>query len=330
MTPEMQILAEDFLAAEKILIFTHERPDGDALGSTFGFRAVLRSLGKTADVVIPAELPNRYQQLCTGAVTQLSADQLADCDLIAVFDCATRERIALPSGIDAAQLLDEHKSVNLDHHAANQVSAGKNAVVHTASSTAYLASVIAMNLQPQIPAEAATMFLTGMMTDTGRFCFTNTDSQTMMQAARMLEAGADVESISNHVFFSKPLRIARFEAELMNTELQLACGNRFAFADVREELLEKHQVELREDEGLIDLLRELEGVVVAMLVCRRGDAFKISLRSKDSRYPVGPLARKYQGGGHDLAAGLTLHLESFEAVNAFMIREIGQLLDGDR
>lgn len=327
LTPEMQNLADRFRAAEKILLFTHERPDGDALGSTFGFRSVLRSLGKCADVVIPAELPNRYRKLCTGAVTAIDAAALDGYDLIAAFDCAARERLALPPGLDAETVLDGRNSVNLDHHRGNQLSARYNAVVPAASSASFLASEIAMAIQPEIPADAATLFLAGMMTDTGRFCFTNTDSPTLMQAARMLEAGADVETISNEVFFSKPLRIARFEAELMDTGLQLACGDKLAFADIREELLRKHQVELREDEGLIDLLRELEGVVIAMLVCRRGDAFKVSLRSKDSRYPVGPLARKYQGGGHDLAAGLTLYLDSFEAVNELMVKEISALFD---
>ena len=321
-------LAGIFRNAGRVLFVTHERPDGDALGSTFGMRAFLRAAGRDGEVLIPGELPARYRRLCAGALRTLAPEELEGFDLVASFDCANVARLSLPAGI-TIDMLRRRNFVNLDHHAGNNIGAGVNRIEPAASSTSFLAAETAQKCGGALPPDAATLFLAGMMTDTGCFRFSNTDPATLRRAAELLEAGADLETISNEVFFSKPRNYAAFEADLVANHLRLACGGRFAYANITPELLAAHHVDLREDEGVIDLLRELEGVTVAMLVHRNpAGAFKVSLRSKEHRHPVGPLARRYGGGGHDLAAGLTLQLESFDAVDALMEREIAELLDG--
>lgn len=325
-TPE---LVDKFRGAKRVLFATHERPDGDALGSTFGMRACLLAAGRDAEVLIPGELPHRYRRLCREALRSVSVAELDGFDLIASFDCANVARLSLPAGVTIDELR-KHNFVNLDHHAGNNIEAGANCVVPTASSTSFLASLLAAECGFPLPPEAATLFLAGMMTDTGCFRFSNTDPAALRQAAKLLEAGADLERIANEVFFSKPRNYASFEADLMANHLKFGCGGRLAYANITPELLAAHDFDLREDEGVIDLLRELDGVVVAMLVHRNSaGAYKISLRSKERRFPVGPLARSHGGGGHDLAAGLTLHLADFAEVDALMEREIAELLDGD-
>ena len=324
-TPE---LIDKFRRAKRVLFATHERPDGDALGSTFGMRTCLRAAGRDAEVLVPGELPQRYRRLCREALRSVSSAELDRFDLIASFDCANVARLSLPAGI-TIEMLRERNFVNLDHHAGNNIAAGVNCIVPTASSTSFLASLLAEAAGFALPPEAATFFLAGIITDTGCFRFANTTPATMRRAADLLEAGADLERISNEVFFSKPRNYAAFEADLMANHLHFGCGGRFAYADISQELLAKHDFDLREDEGVIDLLRELDGVVVAMLVHRNpAGAYKVSLRSKERRFPVGPIARRHGGGGHDLAAGLTLHVADFAAVNALMEREVAALLDG--
>ena len=324
-TPE---LVEKFRSAKHVLFATHERPDGDALGSTFGMRACLRAAGREAEVLIPGELPHRYRRLCRDPRRELTPAELDGFDLVASFDCANVARLSLPVGI-TIEMLRERNFVNLDHHAGNNIEAAVNCVVPTASSTSFLASRLAAECNFTLPPEAATLFLAGMMTDTGCFRFSNTDPATLQRAAALLEARADLERISNEVFFSKPRNYAAFEADLMANHLRFGCGGRFAYANITPELLAAHDFDLREDEGVIDLLRELDGVVVAMLVHRNAEgACKVSLRSKERRFPVGPLARRHGGGGHDLAAGLTLHVADFAEVDALMEREVAALLDG--
>ena len=324
-TPE---LVGRFRGAKRVLFVTHERPDGDALGSTCGMRACLRAAGREAELLVPGELPHRYRRLCGEVRREMSAAKLDGFDLVASFDCANVARLSLPSGI-TIEMLRERNFVNLDHHAGNNIEAGINCVVPTASSTSFLASRLAVECGFSPTPEAATLFLAGMMTDTGCFRFSNTDPATLRRAAELLEAGANLETVANEVFFSKPRNYAAFEADLMANHLRFGCGGRFAYANITPELLAAHNFDLREDEGVIDLLRELEGVVAAMLIHRNSaGAYKVSLRSKERRFPVGPLARRYGGGGHDLAAGLTLHVADFAEADALMEREIAALLDG--
>ena len=104
----------------------------------------------------------------------------------------------------------------------------------------------------------------------------------------------------------------------MTEHLKLAADNRIAYAVIPPELTEKYNFNLKEDEGLIDLFREIDGVVIAMLIYHGAGSIKISMRSKDSRYPVGPVARFFNGGGHELAAGATFEGTPEEAEKALL------------
>ena len=91
------------------------------------------------------------------------------------------------------------------------------------------------------------------------------------------------------------------------------------------ERMKKHGL-LIDGEGVIDLLREVAGTRIAALFYRKGDAFKVSLRSKDLRFPVGPLARSLGGGGHQMAAGITLTGTTPEGVERLLLEKVAALL----
>ena len=313
-------------AAESVLLLTHLRPDGDALGSTFGLRAFLRSRGKKADVLLTDGMPHRYVNFHRDPLTKISREQANGYELVAVLDCANVARLNVPEalGID---YLRSRRTVNIDHHVYNNLDAPKNFVCPERSSASEIAAAMLLDSGAEVPPECATSLLAGMMTDTGCFRFSNTTGETLRIAGALLDRGAVLERIANEVFFNKPYNCAAFEADLFNTRLKLACGGRFAYAYIDDELLKKHSFNLAEDEGIIDNLRALEGVVIALIIFRNSSGeFKLSLRSKDSAYPVGPLARKYGGGGHEMAAGATLRLASFEEVEALVCREVSELL----
>ena len=105
-----------------------------------------------------------------------------------------------------------------------------------------------------------------MLTDTGGFKFSNTNGDVLRTAAKLLDAGVDLEKLVNILFFSKPEKQLRFESELVSSQIKLACSGKFAYAFIPQELLDKYDFSLKEDEGIIDLLREIDGVVIAMLV----------------------------------------------------------------
>ena len=312
--------------AESVLIVTHLRPDGDALGSTFGLRSYLRSLGKKADVLLTDGMPHRYLRLYTGARTTVTRKQADEYALIAILDCANVQRLNIPGTLDI-DYLRGRRTINLDHHAYNNLDAPKNHVCVARSSASEIVADMLLDRNAELSRECATALLAGMMTDTGCFRFSNTRGDTLRTAGALLDRGADLERIANEVFFSKTINCAAFEADLFNTRLKIACNGKFAYAYIDDELLKKHDFALSEDEGIIDNLRALEGVVIASLIFRNpAGEFKLSLRSKDSAFPVGPLARKFGGGGHEMAAGATLHAAGFDEVEQLICREVAELL----
>lgn len=320
--------AAKLAAAERILILTHVKPDGDAVGSALGMQKFLCDTGKQADAFFPAPLPQRYLWMTEGnaPLPSLSREQAAACDLVLVLDCASPLRIAGGDNLDW-EFLQTLPLLNVDHHGGNTVEAGSNLVDSKAAAASLLAAEIAFASGRELSRGAATAWLLGLITDTGGFRFTNTDGRALRIAARLLDCGAELEKINNAVFFSKPRNQQEFEADLLQNHLKFAFDGKFVYAWLPEELFAAYHFDMRDGEGVIDLLRELEGAVIVALFYRRGDAFKVSLRSKDSRYPVGPMARALGGGGHDMAAGITLVLPDSGAVETLLCQEVGKLLD---
>ena len=316
--PIPDTLISSLLAGERFLIFTHVRPDGDAIGSAFGMQSFLRDQGKHADVVLPADPPSRYLKFDLDFLR--SADVKAY-DTIVVLDCAARERIA-DAGV-LAQLQNEERFFNLDHHITNTVKAAFfDFVCPFASSACEIAAALVFNSGRTFSKRTATLLMAGILTDTGGFKFSNTCGRVLQCAAKLIDSGVDYEELINVLFFSKARKQLEFEGDLISECLRFACGGRFAYAFIPPELLEKHNFSLKEDEGLIDLLREIDGVVIAMLVHQHPEGFKVSLRSKDPAYPVAPIASKFGGGGHLMAAGATVDVPNFETLEKMMLQLI--------
>ena len=327
--------AELLSAHDRILILTHERPDGDAFGSALGMQAFLRDCcGKHAEACLPSPPAKRYSGLTGSFKTTLAPEELRNYDLIFLLDCANRSRIAAGPQIDTEKLpdLNTPPMLNVDHHVDNRIEASWNLVVPDAAAASQIAVEIALEMfrSGKIGEPAATLWLLGILTDTGAFRFSNTIGKTLRVAAELLDRGADLERVVNATFFSKPLNQQQFEAELLRTQEKIVLGGRYIYAYIPDELFRKYDFDMRDGEGLIDLLREVDGTQVATLFYRKGDDIKISFRSKDERYPVGPLARELGGGGHQMAAGVTLSGKKPEEVESLLLEKVAALLGTDQ
>jgi len=323
--------AKLLLEHDRILILTHERPDGDAFGSALGMQEFLRDCcGKHAEAYLPSPPASRYSTLVGSYKETLSPEELANYDLILLLDCANRERIASGPLVDGKTLPEREAPpmLNVDHHAGNDIDARWNLVIPNAAAASQIAAEMALTMdgEHKILPHAATLWLLGIVTDTGAFRFTNTVGHTLRVAAELLDRGADLESVVNASYFSKPLNQQRFETELLETQEKVALDGQYVYAYIPEELFRKHQFDMRDGEGVIDLLREVAGTRIAALFYRKGDAFKVSLRSKDLRFPVGPLARSLGGGGHPMAAGITLTGTTPEEVERLLLEKVAALL----
>ena len=223
----------------------------------------------------------------------------------------------------------QHKLQLIDHHPDNPGYGTWNFLEHRAA-TAEIVFELCESFQEKIPETCANFCLMGLMTDTGGFRFDNTDPASLRSAARLLEAGANLNSVVNQIYFNKPYNQQRFESELLEKHLYWTCSNKVAWAVVTGELLEKYKFDRRNSEGVIDQLRQLAGTEIVAIISRNsGRSYRISMRSKNPARPVAGLARRFNGGGHAMAAGMSMEFDSYEAASRFFEQEIKTLFTAE-
>jgi phosphoesterase RecJ-like protein len=309
---------------DNFLIITHVGPDGDAIGSTLGLFNALLENGKKADAYFHEEIPSGYLPLIPENLKPyLHGDlpQFSKYDMILCLDFSSPERFGK---VD----LSKYNSVNIDHHPDNTKFAEQNFVFPEAAATAVIIFDILKNLSPdlRISQNTATLLLTGLITDTGGFRFQNTSPAALRSGAELLEAGADYSEIINTIFFSKSANLAKMEAEIICYHMKTACGGRFAWFFLSDELLDSFDIIEKDTEGLIDLIRSIKEFDIVAILKEKDNGFRISLRSKQKQYSVGSVARKLNGGGHDLAAGGFIPAETLEEAEDILIQEISNLI----
>ena len=321
------VYASDILRQlDNVLIVTHVKPDGDALGSALGLWALMRANMRHARVLLPEPLPDKYRAIAGDADyrTEMTAEEMQDFDTVIVLDCARNDRIAYggdfpfpPEGVSV---------LNIDHHADNDVRAEWSCVVGDAAATSELVVRMAVLIGWKMTPLAASCFLLGIITDTGAFRFSNTSPDTLRTTAYLLENDAAHDKIVNAVYFTKPRNQQLFEAEMVQSYSKLDFDGQYAYAALPDELFRKYDFSMRDGEMLIDLLREIDGVRIAALLYTANGQVKVSFRSKDPALPVGPLARKLGGGGHAMAAGATLSGMTLDEAAEKLREEVGRLL----
>jgi phosphoesterase RecJ-like protein len=312
---------------DRFLVVTHENPDGDALGSMLGTALGLRALRK--DVVMylsgSAPTPAEYRFLDLADVRRELPDDLEERVLLAV-DCANERRIGEEkTGVDRAKLV-----VNVDHHHDNSGFGDVNLIVAEASSTSEIVRDILGELDVSLTPEIAAALYVGLVTDTGRFQYTNTTPKALRLAAELVEAGADVHGIFQHVYetvqFSKLKLLAR-----ALERAQLFEGGRLVVSYLLKDDFGDVGAEEPYSEGIIDSLRAVEGSEMVALIREpprdEGPTRRISLRSSHDEVDVSAVARKEGGGGHRQAAGFSSDKPIGEIVD-FLRREFALITNG--
>lgn len=317
---DMEAVAMALRTNERFVVTSHENPDGDALGSLLGAHLALRALGKDSVMVLggPQPLPAEYRFLELderGLLREPPAD-VGDRVLLAV-DCAQASRIAAPTLVDDARL-----TVNVDHHHDNTRFGDVNLVVAGASSTGELLAAVIAELGVALTPEIAEALYTALVTDTGRFQYTNTTPASLRLAADLVEAGADVRRVFQGVYES----IEFAKLKLLGRALEHATvheGGRVVVSYLSREDFASVGAEEPYSEGIIDHLRAVEGAELATLIRElapdAGAACKVSLRASVDELDVSAIARQSGGGGHRQAAGFSSDLD-VAGITAFVLR----------
>jgi bifunctional oligoribonuclease and PAP phosphatase NrnA len=294
---------------ERFVVTSHDNPDGDALGSLVATHLALGALGKDSVMVLGGQglLPDEYRflELERRGLLRMPPED-ADTRVLVAVDCAQRNRVVATELFDRSTL-----TVNIDHHHDNTRFGDVDLVVDEASSTAEVLADLFDDLGVALTPEIAEALYTAVVTDTGRFQYSNTTPKALRLAARLVEAGADVTKVFVEVYESTPFPKLKLLARALEHATELADG-RIVISELRREDFEAAGAEEPYSEGIIDHLRAVDGAELVALVrelpagapARR----KGSLRSHPDGVDVSAIARGFGGGGHKRAAGFSTDL----------------------
>jgi phosphoesterase RecJ-like protein len=319
-------VVEALRSNQRFVVSSHDNPDGDALGSLLATHLALEALGKDSVMVLGgiAPLPGEYAflDLAGRGLLREAPPDLGERVLVAV-DCAQESRIVEPTLVDGAMLI-----VNIDHHHDNTRFGDVDLVVEDASSTGeVLADVVAALGVALTPAIAEALY-TAVVTDTGRFQYSNTTPKALRLAAELVEAGANVSRVFVEVYESTPFPKLKLLARALERATELADG-RIVVSELRREDFDAAGAEEPYSEGIIDHLRAVDGAELVALVRELPEggsaARKGSLRSHPDGVDVSAIARGFGGGGHKRAAGFSTDLAMDEItrriVDAFLVAD---------
>jgi bifunctional oligoribonuclease and PAP phosphatase NrnA len=319
-TADLEAVVDAIRSNDRFLITTHENPDGDALGSILAMKLALEQLGKDGFLYLSGTipLPTEYDFMDLAELSRELPGDARDRVLLAL-DCANARRL----GADPALAENAPLVVNVDHHHDNSRFGRINLIVPRASSTGEILYDLFRELGVRVTPEIAEALYIALVTDTGRFQYTNTTPKALRIAAELVEAGANVHQVFQDVYEN----VAFAKLKLLARALEKARvyeGGRLIVADLERSDFAAAGAEEPFAEGIIDYLRAVEGAEIVALIreppTQNGPTRRVSLRTRGSGIDVSAIARKSGGGGHPQAAGFSSEDSPDEIVD-FIRRE---------
>jgi phosphoesterase RecJ-like protein len=282
--------------ARRIALVSHRDPDPDTIGSALALGLGLESLGKQVSWHCADPVPEQ-QRFLHGSERFTQEPPPDDVDLVVTVDFGSvdRAKFALPA---------RPTLVNIDHHASNDNFGTANLVDVTAAASAELVSRVIDALGIPWTPDMATAALVGIMTDTGSFQFPSTDARALERAARLREAGADLQAITYNIFRNK-----RFEALKLwgfaFSRLAREDGGQLVWTEIRAGDIESAEARDEDISGLVEQVARSAGMRVALLFNEQRGSVKVSCRTSQWEPSVDATAlmARFGGGGHVRAAG---------------------------
>jgi bifunctional oligoribonuclease and PAP phosphatase NrnA len=312
---ERDQVVEALRRAEKLVLTTHENPDGDALGSLLAAHLMLSQLGKDSRMFMAENqfpLPHEYRHMPLAEVSHEPPADLAERTVV-FLDCGNLDRMPV-DWLERAN----GEVVNIDHHHDNTRFGTVNLVEPDASCTAQILHGMSRDLGIEITKPIADALYIALVTDTGKFMFENTTPAAHQMAGELIEAGVRPQEIHTRLYEGLPFErlqlLGRALAAVRRYDEGALTLTHLTQDDFRETGSDES-----DSEGIVDHLRSVEGTMVAALVRElldpnRPNCRKVSLRSTNGLVDVSSIARGLGGGGHRQAAGFTTGIPMDELV----------------
>ena len=303
--------------ARTIAVCAHTSPDGDALGSELAMAEILRARWGDKEVVTlladNADVPRIYRFL-PGAGQLVRPDQYDETpDLFIAVDLSTPHRLG-----EAQDVLERAThTACLDHHPCDKPLGDACVVRPSAAAAGVIVAEFAMYLEVDLTQSMSQSLMCALMTDTGRFQYQNTDAEALETASLLVSCGADPSEVSLNVYQSFRLQYLHLKSLVMGRITTFEKG-KIAYSYATRNDLERTGADLDECDGLIDVVRSVEGSEVALfLKMVPGDKVRGNLRAKGD-HDISKVARAMGGGGHRAAAGFTYDGDIDEALAAVL------------
>ncbi|WP_041537152.1 DHH family phosphoesterase [Pseudopedobacter saltans] len=321
---DLETLKDLLAEPRRIVITTHHRPDGDAMGSSLGLFNYFIQKGHYVKVVAPTDypyflhwLPNNPEVIIYTEKEEESKKLVADAELIFCLDFNTLSRI---NELGEEVRKSAAKKVMIDHHLEPE---GFDDFRHwsiSACATAQLVYDFIVNDLKDgkfINKDVATCLYTGIMTDSGSFRFPTVTSDLHRIVANLIDAGAENWRIHQLVYDNSTEGRLKFLGYCLSSKLEVLREFNTAIIYISKEEIRKFNIQVGETEGIVNYALSINGIRLAAFIVERDDKVKLSLRSTGD-FPANEICKRYfDGGGHRNAAGGQSDLPLIEVVEKF-------------
>jgi len=298
---------------QNFAILVHRYPEGDAIGSQIALGLILKQLNKDVDMLNFDPIPWQFEFLDGSEMIKVKTAFDKDYDVGIILDSSDFYRTDY-SDDDRAKI---KTLVNIDHHLSNQYFGDINIVDPDASSTGEVIYKLSKKLNSEITSKIALNIYTAIVTDTGSFRYSNTSSNTLKIASKLVDKGIDVAWANENLFEIGTIGKIKLWGKALS-DIELTSNNSIAILTVTQQMLEQFNAEFSDTENLINYGLSIIGVEVSLLFKELDkNKYKVSFRSK-GKISVAKVAETFDGGGHFRAAGCKIK-GSFEEVKSQVI-----------
>ena len=304
--------------AEKIVILTHESPDGDAVGSSLAMKLIVEKLEKTADVIIPEY--SRLFNFLPSAEAIMTDSEIKNYDLAISVDCATLKRMAKKEYFENAK-----STIVIDHHGSNTMYGDLNYVNPASPACCEVLAGMLKYYEIDITKDIGTCLMTGIITDTGGFRHVGITPETFEFTADLIRLGVDVPDIYKRTLNTKTRANFELSKKVMD-RMEILEDGKVTFTYMNKKDEEEVGAEPGDHEGLVEIGRDIEGIEVSIFIRQKEneDAYKISMRS-GNKVNVSDICFLFGGGGHPRAAGALIQ-GNVEQVKEKLMKEVRKAL----
>lgn len=313
-------VANILLKAKSVIVISHYNPDPDAYGSSCAMALFLKSLKKKVICLNETELRTGLDFIPgTKKIVNKIPSNYLKYDLLVACDCGDIGRL----GDSFKESLALHPNIlNIDHHFSNSRFGKINIVKDKASSTCEVLYDILALTKKKISKEVANCLLSGIYGDTGSFHYSNTSQHVFQIASNLVKLGADPAFISSNMYERRSLSSVQLIGYALTN---LKFHGPIAESVLTAQDFAQFKASSQDTEGLVEEIRSIDGVDISVMIRQDQNLWKVSMRSKKSKYDLSKVAAKFGGGGHKAAAAFRWR-KSLEQLRSELITELKALV----